>query len=190
MDRSGDIGSASALATLCCLLFALYLFIRALRDCERNLTGTRPAKPPHRARQAARNAPREDEPTAGCQAAEGETALLLPFRVFYATSEDSVAEILLATDMKSARDRARRRLRAGLVDPLPLGRSEEIAVLVVPVQARTAAEAPRDNDEPGDIVLVPDAPFERAEITPRLRRAAIYSGYHLAPTADRETYPT
>jgi len=189
VNLSDNIGVATTAATLCCLLFALYLFIRALRDCERNLTATRPAKTQYPGRGAVRITPREEEPTTGRQAAEGEPSPR-PFRVYYATSEDAVVEILLATDMKSARDRARRRLRVGLVEPLPLGRSEEIAVLVVPLQARTAGEAAVGESASGDTILVSDVPFEGEGVMPRLRRVAIYSGYHVAPTADREMYPT
>jgi hypothetical protein len=110
----GDFGLGGA--ALCCVLYAVYLFIGALRPGAPSVTGSRtvpadvPPAPP------VPDAPRP----------------IRLFRVYYATSEDFVAEVIEAADMGAARSEARRRLKACLIDPLPAGRPEEMAVAVVP----------------------------------------------------------
>jgi hypothetical protein len=52
------------------------------------------------------------------------------FRVYYATPEGMVTEVLAAPDIAAARRRARGRLEAGEITP-PVGSASEQAVIVV-----------------------------------------------------------
>jgi len=54
------------------------------------------------------------------------------FRVYYATPEDTVTEVLTAQDIATARRRARGRLEAGEVTS-PGGPASERAIIVVPL---------------------------------------------------------